>query len=414
MGVKTVQIFVYCILNCCYLRQHSSESLKSAFVLKMRTYMLKRITVLIFLCLLWKSSQAQLDNRLISQQWQAPDTATAPGLYGGVRTLSFFKNNEFFRNLLKGYTLFGYQVQPWLSYSPSERFRIDAGLYAQKDFGNPAFTQIAPVFSLNVLHEKYTLTLGTLKGRLSHQLIEPLYEPERGLTGDLENGLQFLWHGRRLQADVWMDWQVMIYPEDPKQEEIYGGASLNYNLYQKELWRLSAPLQLTLLHKGGQIDFNPSPVVTFINAAAGLSLERSYPNSWLQSWSLKQYVTYFADDSSVPIYNFKQGNGYYANLGLKSKYLDLMLSYWKGAGYVAPKGGQLYQSVATVSVRHEALIEEHRQQLFLRLMKEFQIPGGAQLGFRITPVFDLNNNDLEMYQGVYLNYTGGFLLWKKK
>jgi hypothetical protein len=374
--------------------------------------MLKRIAAVLVFCMMWGAAQGQIDNRGIHQQWRVQDTTDVPQLHLGVQSLGFFKNNEFFNDLVDGYTLFGYQFSPYMSFSPSKRFRIDAGLYAQKDFGNDTFTTVAPVLSLNILHKDYTFTLGTLNGRLAHGLIEPMYDFERGLVDDLENGMQFLWHGQRFQADLWVDWQTMIYIRDPRQEEIFGGAVLNWNLYEKDFLSLRLPVQLTAFHQGGQIDTNPLPAVTFLNAAVGLALEKIYPASWFKAWAFEQYYTYYSDNGDVPMFNFKQGNGYYSNLLLKSKYLDLMLSYWKGAGYVAPKGGLLYQSVGTTAVRHESLVEENRSVLFVRLMKDYQIPGGARLGIRVQPVIDLNKQTVEFYQGVYLNYTGGFLLWK--
>ena len=60
----------------------------------------------------------------------------------------FTKNNEYFNKIADGYTLYGFQFSPYLTYQPSDKVRVDAGIYTQKDFGNKDFTEIMPFLTI--------------------------------------------------------------------------------------------------------------------------------------------------------------------------------------------------------------------------------------------------------------------------
>src|SRR3954463_7160426 len=103
--------------------------------------------VVVFLSFLGISALAQLNNRVFEDR-MAIEEADSGKLFIGLNALGFFKNNEYVRTIIDGYTLFGYQFQPYLSYHIAKNIRIDAGGYFQKDFGNSKFSTTAPVFSI--------------------------------------------------------------------------------------------------------------------------------------------------------------------------------------------------------------------------------------------------------------------------
>ena len=55
------------------------------------------------------------------------------------RSMGFNKNNEYFNDITDGYTLFGYQLNPYVAYRAGEHVRLDVGVYLQQDFGNDEF-----------------------------------------------------------------------------------------------------------------------------------------------------------------------------------------------------------------------------------------------------------------------------------
>jgi hypothetical protein len=119
--------------------------------------------------------QAQLNNKAFENR-MVLEPADSGKLFLGLHFLGFGKNNEYFNTTIDGYTLFGYQLNPYLSYHISKNVRLDAGVYLQKDFGNTNYSQTVPTLSLKVRKDNFNFIFGTLESSLNHQLIEPLYD----------------------------------------------------------------------------------------------------------------------------------------------------------------------------------------------------------------------------------------------
>ena len=102
------------------------------------------------------------------------------------QSLSYFHNREYFGKIADGYTLFGNQVSPKIVYSPSQKVSIEAGVFAQKDFGNTRFSTIQPIFTIILKKDSTQFRFGNIKGNLNHQLIEPLYNIEGIISNNLE------------------------------------------------------------------------------------------------------------------------------------------------------------------------------------------------------------------------------------
>ncbi len=364
-------------------------------------------------------AQAQLSNKALLQPLPVK-AENANELRAGLYVLGFSKNNEYFNKIADGYTLFGYHLQPKLIYFPSASIRIEAGALISKDFGNDDFQDLEPTFTAKVQRENWALLFGTLQGNLNHGYIEPLYDFERVITDRLENGLQFLLNTNRLEMDAWIDWQKMIYPGDPDREEVAGGASAALNLWRKEgkwgegdMVQLSLPLQFTAQHKGGQIDASELPLLTVVNAATGIELERQYPFKVLHRLYTKNYIVGFKDFSNEYQLAYKSGGGIYLNAGIDTKYQDVMLSYWQGDGYISELGGKLYQSAST-TYKDPDYVQEERRLLILRFMEDFELLDNLYLTVRLEPVVDLDNPKLEFSNAFYLTFDTDFFLAKPK
>lgn len=224
--------------------------------------------------LLSLASFAQLNNDMLKQTYilQPQDSNT---LWVGVKALGFNKNNEYTNDIADGYTLFGYQINPYLAYRAGEHVRVDAGVFLQQDFGNDEYTSVLPTFSIKYNDGGHYIVFGSLENGYNHNLIEPLYDFEKGLIDRLEYGLQGVFNKENWDLDVWLSWEKMIYPNDPSQEELVGGISYNYFLKKTKEDQLKIPVQLVVYHKGGQIDLNPNPLVTTTNLAIGVSYEKA-------------------------------------------------------------------------------------------------------------------------------------------
>ncbi|MFL5728405.1 MAG: hypothetical protein ACJ75J_02855, partial [Cytophagaceae bacterium] len=60
-------------------------------------------------------ANAQLNNRAF-EDWYQIDSSDARKLYLGTNIFMFQKDNEYFNQIVDGYTLFGYQFNPKLIY----------------------------------------------------------------------------------------------------------------------------------------------------------------------------------------------------------------------------------------------------------------------------------------------------------
>lgn len=360
------------------------------------------------------SVSAQLDNQMFEQRLSVnPEDSSS--FFFGVNALGFTKNNEYFNEIADGYTLFGYQLNPYFTYYATPYFRVDAGIYLQKDFGANGYQEIVPTFSFKYLHNGVAIIFGNLEGSISHRLIEPLYDFEKVLIGRQETGMQLLIQNEKLFLDGWVDWENMIYKGDNDQERVTGGLSVNYKLKQSDQLILEVPVQFVVTHVGGQIDSSPKLLQTYINTAAGFGMEYVMSkNNLVQGIKMQNYYVYYKDFSAGLDRPFEDGSGWYANLSLKLKgNVELMGSYWKGHEFISIMGGQLYPSVSS-TFKTPFAVEEERELLILRLMHNIKVTDKIYISSRFEPFYDLINEKFEFSHGFYINYSTDFFLTKKE
>ncbi|MHA6246667.1 hypothetical protein ACXYMU_01935 [Pontibacter sp. CAU 1760] len=371
------------------------------------------LLALFFACL---RSQAQVNNAALLQP--IPVRAEDAGeVKLGVYTFGFFKNNEYFNKIADGYTLFGYHLQPKLIYYPSSFLRVEAGALVWKDFDSSRYRDIAPTFTIKLQRDRWALLFGTLEGNLNHGYIEPLYDFERIITHRLENGLQYKLNTHAVKLDAWLDWRTMLYAGENEQEKINGGAALGLLLLERpgryggDSLRLTLPLQFTAQHKGGQIDTSPLPLTTVAHAAVGLDLEKTLGRGAVHRIYTKNYLVGFRDFSGESQLPYQQGYGVYLNAGADIKYLDAMLSYWQGQGYISELGGRLYQSAST-TVKNPDYLQRERRLLLVRASRSFELMEHVNLLLRLEPVMDLKDAKVEFSSGFYLAFNTEFFLAK--
>lgn len=354
--------------------------------------------------LLWSlMAVGQLNNDLLKQSYnvQPQDSNT---LWVGLRALGFNKNNEYFNGIADGYTLFGYQLNPYLAYRAGEHVRLDAGVYLQRDFGNNEYTSIFPTFSIKYNDGGHYIVFGSLENSYNHGLIEPLYDFEKGLVDRLEYGLQGIFDKNKWNLDVWLSWEKMIYPGDPDQEELTGGFSYNYFLKKNGEGQWKLPIQLVAYHKGGQIDLNPNPLITTTNLALGVSFKKTLGGK-ISAWGMEHYFVGSKDFSDVLATVFESGTALYLNATIKMKSgFEFQGSYWNGNGYLPIQGGKLYSSESS-TVKNVGYIEENRSLLILRCLFNKSVAKGLDVSIRFEPYCDLGNNLFEFSHGMHVSFT---------
>ena len=164
------------------------------------------------------NSYAQLDNATLKFDLKMKDQ-DSNALFFSLNSLNYLRNTEYFGPIEAGKTLFGYHLNPRISYFPNSNLRLDFGGFFRKDFGNDKFNTISPVFSIKYSKKGYSAFFGNYEANMNHRLVEPLFNIEYAITKPLENGFQFKIDKKRIFSDTWVDWQKMIYTGSPFKEE---------------------------------------------------------------------------------------------------------------------------------------------------------------------------------------------------
>lgn len=349
---------------------------------------------------------AQLNNHVFEDRL-AMDSSKSRQLFLGVNTLSFIRNTEYFNKIVKGKTLLGYQISPYLSFYPSTNLRIDAGVFVRKDLGAPQFfTKVEPIFTIKYQQNFFALLFGNIEGSLNHRLIEPLYDFERVLLGRLENGFQLQYINEHIFLDTWLDWLALLNKKDSLPEEFVSGMSFYYAFINHPRFVLQLPTQFLLYHSGGQgLNFNIYNL--FFGAIGGNFRFNISPHNFLQEVSLENYYVVNRYSGAV-LRPFLKGEGFYSNLTFKTKRFNVIGSYWRGNGFSSENlGGLLYQSVSIIDkqVNHS---EQLRTLCILRFLYDWPLTDELTISLRFEPYYDFNNSLFEHTEGFYINYRPYF------
>ncbi|MVN76753.1 hypothetical protein GO988_10510 [Hymenobacter sp. HMF4947] len=349
----------------------------------------------------------------VTEDPEGTDVPVAPSqgdLRIALNSFTFFKDNEYFNDIVQGYTLFGTQLNPQLVYYPLKELRLEAGVFLWKDFGNPTLRQVRPTFRATWTHGHSQFIFGNIKANLNHGYIEPLFDFERVILKPLEEGLQYRLNTNRVSLDVWVDWLKQEYPGVAYQEQIAGGISSSFQVTgDNSRIAVSIPFQFTARHEGGQIDTLHAPIQTLLNSATGVVARLPLHGAVLHAVRFNTYGLLYNDNSFQYRLPYKMGTAFYTNATLETRYADLMLSYWNGYGYYSPLGGPYYQSVASRYGTPDYK-QDRRQLVMARLLRDFRIADAAAITVRVEPVYDVSAKLLDFSFGVYLNFRQEWLL----
>ncbi len=324
---------------------------------------------LLLACLLSnRAAQAQLDATVFHTDYRI-DPEKKGNLYIALDNLNFFRDNEFKGKTQDGYTLPGFWVKPKLIYYPLKNIRLEAGAYLLKYWGatrypSEAAYQILPSWNADhyqngfralpffraqmALSSHVDLILGDIYGGADHQLIAPLYDPERNLTADPEAGLQLLYHSRFLKLDAWANWESFIFRDSPHQEAFTFGLSARVKLNAPESrFHVYVPLQVVMQHRGGEIDtITASSVQTWANLAAGVGVAYNVNCGVLKRISLEMAAAYFSQQSGDAL-PFDNGYGFYPKLSADVYDFHVEAAYWKCNDFIPLLGSPFFGAVST-------------------------------------------------------------------
>jgi len=352
---------------------------------------------------------AQVDN---SAFFERKSLFEEKGLYGGINTFGFIRHKAYNNSIANGYNLLGYQMNPYIAWQPSDRFRIDAGVFLLRDFGANGFREINPTFSFIYEEPGFRMIMGNLDGALNHRLIEPMQNFEQVINRRQETGIQFLVENEQIFWDTWLDWRKNVVPGSNQKESVFAGTSAFINFSRDNDITFGAPLQLTAQHFGARLDTTGIAASTLLNYTIGASIAwQGGDNAFMKLVKFEPYLAFYKTlgVSTLPL---SSGEGYFINFIANSQVFDFMLSYWFGQDFHSPEGGYLFSSIGS-RWDQPLLVENKRELLIFRFYKDIKIEDGLIISFRFEPYYDLQNQFLEYSGGLYFSYRPSFLITKK-
>jgi hypothetical protein len=338
--------------------------------------------------------------------------------------LSFFKNNEFNSTIQKGYTLPGFWLQLKASYYPFSNLKIEGGIHSIWFWGSsryPAFAykgistwngqdyarnvHFLPYFRAQIaLSKQVDFVLGDIYGGSNHRLIEPLYNPELNLTSDPESGLQFLYHSKWLQFDMWVDWMTYIYKLDTQQEAFVSGASARLMANAPESpFHVYFQLQGLLQHRGGEIDITNEEVQTLFNGATGLGITGNIHRKVLKQINAEVDLAAYRSPRGG-VYPMKDGVGYYTKLALQLADFNVKASYWSCRNFMPVFGSAFYGSAST---REGGLFYEKPKMLYLGVDYMHLLKKGFAFGIKAETYYYLSGKMYHPQTGLYVSPAFG-------
>lgn len=313
--------------------------------------------------------------------------------------LSYFRNTEYTSLVDKGSTYLGFYLLPYAQYSFNDKAQIYGGISLRYDFGNPEIKRVEPYFRFTYDLWGHQIIFGTLNGTVQHQAIEPMIDYELAITDRYEQGLQITKPGRVLEYDFWIDWQKMIYENDPFNEIMFAGLIASLHPINTEKNKLTINGQGLTVHSAGEIDQSVEPNSMEYNWSGGLEYTHNFNKH--TSLVLAAHGAFYEDFSHIPASGFKDGLGQLFFARLEHEGYQFVVSYWDSHQFQNPVGEQLYWSLGN---RNRPIPFDYRKMLGARISYEVEI--GKNLVFlnRLGFNHNLDHNKFDVTMENYLRW----------
>ena len=274
---------------------------------------------------------------------------------------NFVKDNEYFNDIVEGYTLIGLWTTPTISYNITDKATIEGGLHALKYSGQDNFNKILPVYRIDYrITPTLCFTLGTLHFNDNHLQPAPMLDPERFYFGQADNGVQFMLNKPNIQGDLWLSWDNFTWYGDSAQEKLTTGLALNFNIPVAETFSFKIPANLIATHLGGQINRPKKPIETLINFSSGLFACFKIDLGIFKELSFGSRAFIYNKNTQVETRPFKSGYAILPEISVSSGLLDVSFSYWYSHKFIGPRGEAMYQCISTQPERMDTLCSSRK------------------------------------------------------
>jgi hypothetical protein len=273
----------------------------------------------------------------------------------------FYGDNTEFRNPFReGETIFGSAVRLYGVARVNDQVDVSFGFVGATDFGgSDAFRVARPLMRLTVRGARSSFSFGTFvtpwRARMSgapdrsgpHGLLPALQVETLTFTRPAEAGLQWTFAGRRLQHDMWIDWQRLNTAEH--RERFDAGAAGTIALARG----LSLPFQLHVVHEGGQL-FASGAVRDSAAAAVGIRLAGRagiFETAALEACGL---ASHDVPDRERPDAT-RNGAAFLGRASLERAGWIGHVLFWRGDDFVKDEGDPNYQSIRRDGTRYRGI-----------------------------------------------------------
>jgi hypothetical protein len=281
--------------------------------------------------------------------------------------LLYGDNTEFRNPFREGDTLFGAAVRVAFDVDLNAKATVSLGVFGNQRFGSDkAFEHARPVIALTVRGRRSSFVFGTFPAlgpdgpaglsRASasesrgpdrggpHGLLPPLQRETLAFDRPYEAGLQWDFKGARLRHEVWLEWQRLNTPEH--RERFDGGLNAEVTLTP----HISVPLQLHVVHEGGQL-FNTGPVADSAAGAAGIALRGRTRNAGVVTLELFGAGSRSVPDRQRPDLR-RNGKAFFGRAAAEHDGWRVHLLFWRGNDFIKDEGDPNYLSIRLNGTRY--------------------------------------------------------------
>jgi hypothetical protein len=295
--------------------------------------------------------------------------------------LLFYGDNTEFRNPFReGETIFG--AAGWLSAAVdvNDRVTVSLGVFGSQRFGSSeAFERVRPVATLAVKSRGSSFFFGTLPSRDRamtapaagtgpHGLLPPIQRETLIFDRPYEAGLQWTFRRRHLTHEAWLAWQRLNTPAH--RERLDAGVNAALTLSR----RLALPLQLHIVHEGGQ-QFSTGPVADSVAGAAGVRIGGPPEAPVFSAVELYGLVSRYVPDREDGERS-RDGRAFLGRASAGRAGWTAHVLFWRGDGFVKDEGDANYLSLR----RDGRYYRGTRDYAEAGLMRTFHPAPGVSLG----------------------------------
>jgi hypothetical protein len=280
---------------------------------------------------------------LLSCAVLAPYRATAQDQLTIQSHFMFYGDNTEFRNPFReGETVFGATARVTAEIPLNSRVTVSAGGFGNQRFGSDdAFEQVRPVLSLTVRGHRSSFVFGTLPPVATdrngpHELLPPLQRETLTFERPYESGLSWTFKGTDLTHHFWLEWQRLNTPEH--RERFDGGLHTLFRLSKL----VSVPLQLHVVHEGGQL--HQSGAVADSAAIAAGALVAGTIGSYATTVEVFALGSRNVPDRSRPELS-ADGTAFFGRAAAERSGWRAHIIFWRGRSFMKDEGDANYLSV---------------------------------------------------------------------